>query len=256
MPPLTPELRAAQTWMGRAQAIDTLTPQQLCNVQLPEDLARPWLLTVYAQTVGGALIAPTNPVGPVAGAVIIATTSLPSALQVRIGQQLVTMDYPGRGGVFAVSPCSQCNVSLVASWAGGVAPAANAVPVYSARLAEAEGAGICQPTLAVPRYTYSLGNVTPGGPVFGLVPVRATALTLYPGDIAGAGTERLQLTWLDDAGFTVAVNSIKPGPGPAAGDGGGHELIPWVIPPRATQWSLELFGVEDVQSTLVFHLSL
>mgnify|MGYP003375433640 CR=1 FL=1 len=256
MPPLTPELRNSQTWMGRALATPTLTPQQLCNVQLPEDYARPWMLTVYAQTVGGGLITPTNPVGPSQVAVpVYAQTSYPSALQVRIGAELVTMDYPARGAVYGVSPCAQCNVSLIASWAGLVPPVGNAVPGYSARLTEAEGSGVCQPTLAVPRYTYSLGNLTVGDTVFGLVPVRAQSATLYPGDASGAGTELLTMSWYDDAGQLVAQHSIKPGPG-AAGDGVGHELTPWAIPPRASQWSLRLVGVEDMIPALVFHLSL
>lgn len=255
MPPLSAELRGAQTWMGRAEASPTLEPQQLCNVQLPEEYARPWLLTVYAQTVGGQLIAPTNPLGPTsAAAPIYALATFPSALQVRIGQQLVTMDYPGRGAVYAVSPCSQCNVSLVASFAGGVPPAQ--LPMYAARLTEAEGTGVAQPQLAVPRYTYTSGGLPVGGALFGLVPVRATSMTLYPGDLAGAGTELMQLAWLDDGGFAVAINSIKPGPGPAAAAGAGHELVPWAIPPRATQWRLTLTGVEDCEPTLVFHLSL
>lgn len=256
-PPLPPELRQAQTWMGRATASPTLDPQQLCNVQLPEDLARPWLLTVYAQRSGGSLIAPTNPVGPMAVAVPVYTVpSVPSALRVQIGADMVTMDYPGRGAVYAVSPAAQVNVALVASWAGGVAPKADQVPTYSARLTEAEGCGVCQSGLAVPRYTYSLNNFPVGDTRYGLVPVRASSLTLYPGDVVGAGTELLTLDWLQDDGTVVARNSIKPGPGPAAADSGGPELTVWAIPPRATQWKLSLLGVEDLQPALVFHLSL
>lgn len=258
MPPLTPEQRMAQSWMSRAQATPTLEPQQLCNVQLSEDLARPWMLTVYAQTVGGGLTAPRNPMGPSSPvAPVLALPSFPSALRVQIGAETVVMDYPGRGGVYAVSPCAQLNVSLVASWAGLVPPAADQVPVYSVRVTEAEGAALSQPTLAVPRYTYQVGQLEVGATFFGLVPVRAHAVTIYTGDNT-SGTEQLTLTWMDDAGQAIAAISVKAGPGPAAGDASGHELTTWAIPPRATQWSLGLpVGVNDVPNiAALFHLSL
>lgn len=254
MPPLTPELRASQTWMGRQSALlTTLEPQQLCNVQLPEDMARPWLLTVYAQTINGDLTVPTNPVGPSSGVgPVYARTTCPAALRVRIGADVVTMDYPRRGATYAVSPCAQVNVALVAGFAGIVPPAPTDLPSYSARLTEAEGSGMQAP-LHTPRYTYQLGGLPVGATVWGLVPVRANTLTLYPGDLAGAGTELMTLTWLDDNGANIAKNSIKPGPAVGAD---GPQLTQWVIPGGATQWSLQLLGVEDCEPSLVFGLAL
>lgn len=256
IPPLTAGQRAAQVWMGRAEAIATLDPQQLCNIQLAEDMARPWLLTVYAQRVGGQLIAPTNPSGPrnsgaTPQAPVYTLASLPSVLRVSIGQEVVTMDYPGRGATYAVSAASQVNVSLVASWAGLVKP--TEIPTYSARLTEAEGPGN-QAHLATPRYTYAPGALSVGDEWTGLVPVRAQSVTLYPGDRAGTNTEYLTLEWMDDAGAVITKTSIIPGANPATGL--GHELTQWVIPGRATQWRLALVGVEDMTPALVFNLSL
>ena len=255
MPPLTAAQRAAQTWMGTGTGTASFTPQQLCNVQLPEELARPWLLTVYAQTSGGVLIAPTNPLGPFnVGASpqppVYAVPQLPAVLRVTIGRQVVTMDYPARGATYAVSPASQVNVALVSSFAGGVVP--SPMPEYAARLTEAEGPGF-QPHLATPRYTYAPGVLSVGQEWTGLVPVRAQSATLYHGDTVGAGTEQLMVQWLDDSG---AVITSELATGGASGVFGGFELTQWPIPGRATQWRLRLAGVENLQPALVFNLAL
>lgn len=258
MPPLPDALRTAQTWMGAGSATPDFTPQQLCNVQVPEDLARPWLLTVYAQTSGGALTVPTNPLGPFnSGAIpqppVAPVPSLPAVLRVTIGRQVVTMDYPARGATYAVSPAAQVNVSLVSSWAGLAQP--SPLPEYAARLTEAEGPGF-QPHLSTPRYTYAPGFLNVANEWTGLIPVRAQSLTLYPGDNVGAGTELLTLEWLDDSGVTITSQTLAPGAFPAPGGWQGHELTQWVIPGRATQWRLRLTGVEACQPALVFNLAL
>lgn len=256
MPPLPPELRAAQDWMGTREAIATMDAQQLCNVRVPEDMARPWLLTVYTQRSGGALVVPTTPAGPSANAApVYSVATVPAVLRVTIGNEMVTMDYPSRGATYGISPASQVNVALVASWAGLVEPAPH--PVYSARLTEAEGSGVAQSLLATPRYTYRIGNLEVGGTFYGLVPVRAQSVTVYLGQTI-VPSEVLLWSWMDESGATIADHAAKPGAGAAVGDFGGHELTPWVIPPQATQWSISLpAGVNDVANiAVVFHLAL
>lgn len=255
MTPLTDDEYNAQSWAGTQDAVATVeeTGKLLCAVQLSQRKARPWLLTLHAPTAGGALVVPTTPTPPT-GAVAIAAKApaLPASVLIRLGPDTVVCDYPPAGACYEISSASQVQVSLYATWAGGIAP--EPVPRYSARLTEL--AARSGSRFNVPTYTWT-STVIAGNPaVYSVVPVRAVAamVSIQPEAVYGDGTSGVRVTWRDATGAVLGGQEFSSQAVPGAPGFAPAGTIP--IPRNASAVSVEALGPEHMRLSLVYFLSL
>lgn len=257
---LTDQEYAAQSWAGFAEATPLPTPQPLVGVHLSARLARPWALTLYAATAAGALTVPTMPVGVSSPATPIAPTmpQLGAVVHARIGPELVVFDYPTLGAVYQISPCAEVFVSVVSSWAGMAKP--KDVPRYGARMHEGVSRG--DSWVNQPRYTWLPGNLAPpdpaAHPIYALIPVRATAVSIIPGDVVGDTSQAMRLTFYNADG-TIILGSIDVNSSPptVAEHATQQYLGPHVIPATARMVEVvSLMGVETISPAIVWHISL
>lgn len=248
-PPLTPAERS-QSWMGEQSSTALPVDLPLCNVQIEEASARPWLLTLYSPTSDAGQFAPRAMVPPIAGvAVTVDDVAVDAVAKVTIGRELVVIDWPARGAVYQVSPCSQLNVQLLSTWAGGVPP--QAVPRWAARITESPArAGVSLHEM--PTYTVRWPGTDPGVSTYSTVPTRAVAVSVVPGDMGnvGAGSDPISVVWVDGAGADLGQFWVSPSLAALNG------LGPFPVPRGARQYRVVGAPAEVYSPLFVFHLSL
>jgi len=255
---------SGSSWYGYADATPLPAETQLVGVRLGDRSARPWSLTCYAATAGGGQTLPTTPVGVVTpdagGAVVAVAPTMPNlgaVLRLNIGAELVTMDYPTLGAVYQLSPCSQVSVSVYSTWTGSAAP--DPIPRYACRIHESPGYG--DSWVHKPRYTLPL-HLTPGTTENALIPGRAVAVTVLPGDILGDSDSVIRLRYYDATGLTLYwTQYVEPYYQNTSGGLKGPQIQqvygPTAIPPLARLVVVDLpQGAEELTTQVIWHLSL